>query len=198
MHRTHKSRTLTLSDQLDFFDYPVATDVGMSRRFSKRVLVHPELRSLPRSMPLIIPNDREYDISTNELRPIPGKSRSGLKIVPETLQLLESIHRPVAVTAICGPCRTGKSYVLSRMLGSSDAFELGHTMDAKTFGIWVGTTVLDCQEFTLLLIDTEGIDAVSASMKDDASVLVMTVLLSSCLIYNSLGVPKHNDLQKMR
>ncbi len=170
----------------------------MSRQFSKRALVHPELRSLPRSMPLVIPNDREYDITTNELRAIPGERRSGLKIVPETLRLLESIRRPVAVLAICGPSRTGKSYLLSRMLGSADAFDLGHTMDAQTFGIWIGTTVLDCEEFTLLLMDTEGIDAVSASMKDDARVLVMTVLLSSCLIYNSLGVPKHNDLQKMR
>ena len=84
------------------------------------------------------------------------------------------------------------------MLGSSDAFELGHTMDPKTFGIWVGTTVLECDEFTLLLMDTEGIDAATARMKDDASVLVMTILLSSFLIYNSLQVPKKNDLEKMR
>ncbi len=99
----------------------------MSRSYSKRALAHPELGSLPPSMPLIIPNDREYDVSTNELRPIPGERRSGLKIVPETLRLLESIERPVAVVAICGPRRTGKSYILSRMLGSADAFELGHT-----------------------------------------------------------------------
>ena len=84
------------------------------------------------------------------------------------------------------------------MLDSADALELEHTMDAKTLGIWVGTTVLECEEFTLLLIDAEGVDAVSASMKDDAGVLVMTVLLSSYLIYNSLGVPRCNKLQKTR
>ena len=170
----------------------------MSRKYSKRTLSHPERSSLPPSMPLIIPNDCEYDVSTNDLRPIPDERRTSLKIVPETLRLLEGIERPVAVLSICGPYRSGKSYLLSRMLDSADSFALGHTMDPKTFGIWIGTTALECDEFTLLLMDTEGIDAVNETVNGDASVLVMTVLLSSCLIYNSMGLPKHNDLQKMK
>ena len=149
-------------------------------------------------MPLIIPNDTSYDISTNQLKQIPGEKRSSLKIVPETLHLLKTIDRPVAVVAIGGPCRTGKSYILSRMLGSADDFALGHTMNAQTFGIWVGTTVLDGDEFTVLLMDTEGIDSANAKARDDASILVMTVLLSSYFVYNSLGSPKKTDLQKMR
>lgn len=165
-----------------------------SRKFSKRLLSG----TRHRSMPLIIPNDTNYDVSTNELRSIPGEQRTSLKLVPETLQLLESIEKPLAVLAIGGSCRTGKSYVLSRILGSADDFALGHTMDAKTFGIWIGTTVLECNEFTILLMDTEGIDSANSKARDDASILVMTVLLSSYFIYNSIGVPKKNDLQKMR
>ena len=88
--------------------------------------------------------------------------------------------------------------MLSRALGSPDAFALGHTMEAQTFGIWIGTTVMECDEFTVLLMDTEGIDSTNAKARDDASILVMTVLLSSYFIYNSIGVPKKNDLQKMR
>ena len=170
------------------------------RKFSKRVLSHPDpgLGTLPPSMPLIIPNDTSYDISTNQLEQIPGEKRSSLKIVPETLHLLETIDRPVAVVAIGGPCRTGKSYILSRMLGSVDDFALGHTFNAQTFGIWVGTTVLDGDEFTVLLMDTEGIDSVFATSRDDASILVLTILLSSYFIYNSFGVPHHSDLEKMR
>ena len=168
----------------------------MSRKFKKRLLngvTHDH-----RSMPLIIPNDTTYDASTNELQSIPGVQRTSLKLVPETQQLLESVEKPLAVLAIGGSCRTGKSYVLSRILGSADDFALGHTMDAKTFGIWIGTTVLECNEFILLLMDTEGIDSANAKARDDASILVMTVLLSSYFIYNSIGVPKKNDLQKMR
>ena len=172
--------------------------MATTRTFTKRVLSHPELGTVPRSMPLIIPNDSSYDVSTNELKPIEGERRTSLKIVPETLRLLETIDRPIAVLSIGGPCRTGKSYILSRALGSADDFALGHTMNAQTFGIWIGTTVLDSDEFTVLMMDTEGIDSANAKARDDASILVMTVLLSSYFIYNSLGSPKKNDLQKMR
>jgi hypothetical protein len=149
-------------------------------------------------MPLIIPNDTDYDASSNELRKIPGQQRTCLKAVPETLRLLETIEGPLAVLAIGGPCRTGKSYILSRILGCTDAFALGHTFDPQTLGIWVGTTVLKGAEFTILLMDTEGIDSVFAKSRDDACVLVLTVLLSSLFIYNSMGVPYHSDLEKMR
>lgn len=166
----------------------------MSDKFTKRLLggtVHC-------SMPLIIPNDTNYDTSTNELIAIPGQQCNSLKAVPETLRLLETIEGPLAVLAIGGPCHTGKSYVLSWILGSADDFALGHTMDAKTFGIWIGTTLLVGKRFTILLMDTEGIDSTTAKARDDNSILVMIVLLSSYLIYNSVGVPKKNDLQKMR
>ena len=169
-----------------------------SSTVTRRSLVHPDLASVPRSMPLIIPNDTRYDVSTNELSLIPGEKRDSLKTVPETLRLLQTIQRPLAVLAIGGPCRSGKSYILSRILGSTDAFALGHTFDPKTLGIWIGTTVLDCEKFTILLMDTEGIDSVFAKSRDDACVLVMTVLLSSYFIYNSFGVPHHSDLDKMR
>lgn len=170
----------------------------MSSSVTKRALLHPDLASIPRSMPLIIPNDTRYDVYTNELVPIPGVRRASLKAVPETLRLLGTIQRPVAVLSIGGPCRSGKSYVLSRILGSTDAFALGHTFDPKTLGIWIGTTVLDCDKFTIVLMDTEGIDSVFAKSRDDACILVMTVLLSSYFVYNSLGVPHHADLDKMR
>jgi hypothetical protein len=162
--------------------------------FTKRLLGD----AVHRSMPLIIPNDTDYDASSNELRKIPGQQRTCLKAVPETLRLLETIEGPLAVLAIGGPCRTGKSYVLSRILGSADAFALGHTMDAKTFGIWIGTTVMVGDKFTVLLMDTEGIDSTGAKARDDNSILVMTVLLSSYFIYNSIGVPRKNDLDKMK
>ena len=114
------------------------------------------------------------------------------------MELLRNIHKPVAVLSIAGPCRTGKSYILSQLLGSHDAFELGHTTDAQTVGIWMATSVLECEDYAIILLDTEGIDAVSAKMANDAKILVMTLLVSSNFIYNSLGTPKNDDLNKMR
>ena len=115
------------------------------------------------------------------------------------LELLETIHKPVAVLSIAGPTRTGKSYILSRFLGDSEAFELGHTMRACTKGIWMSTSVLESSEYCILLLDTEGIDSVNDMQASyDAKILVTTLLLSSYFIYNSLGVPRNNDLQKLR
>ena len=101
----------------------------------------------------------------------------------------------VAVLAICGPYRTGKSYILSRMIGEPKAFELGSTVDACTYGIWVGTTVLECDDFAIVLLDTEGICNVKANATNDAKILVLTVLLSSLFIYNSMKVAQSTDLE---
>ena len=61
-----------------------------------------------------------------------------------------------------------------------------------------GITILDCQDFTTVLLDTEGIDAVGASETMAMSLLTLTTLLSSFLIYNSKKVPQNVDLDKMR
>ncbi|XP_078583827.1 guanylate-binding protein 1-like [Branchiostoma floridae x Branchiostoma japonicum] len=150
------------------------------------------------SIPLILPNDLKYNASTGRVEKLPDVPRKTLQVVPEALELLEGIEEPVSVLAICGPCRTGKSYILSRLLGTADAFELGHSMAPQTFGIWMGTKVLRGKDFTIVLLDTEGIDAVGGSAGQDASILVMTILLSSYLIYNSLNVPYLQDLEKMQ
>ncbi len=151
------------------------------------------------SVPLLIPNDMTYDSSDNKLKKIPGKDRTGLALVADGLQLLkDDIEQPLSVLAVGGPCRTGKSYLLSRFLGTPDAFALGHEFDPETAGVWLGTTVLACDRFTVVLMDTEGIDSVFAKSKNDACILVMTLLLSSFFIYNSIGVPHHSDLDKMR
>ena len=62
----------------------------------------------------------------------------------------------------------------------------------------MATTVLECQDFTTVLLDTEGIDAVGASETMAMSLLTLTTLLSSFLIYNSKKVPQKVDLDKMR
>ena len=154
--------------------------------------------SAPSSIPLIVPDNMVYDKEANTLTEVKGRKRSKLVPVPEALELLKQLqHKQVAVLAICGPCRSGKSYILSKMIGSPDAFKLGHKMLPETHGIWMGTSYLDFGDYAMLLLDTEGIDAVSAKGQDDVSILVMTVLLSSFLIYNSMQVPKRADVDMM-
>ncbi|XP_028409814.1 guanylate-binding protein 1-like [Dendronephthya gigantea] len=159
-------------------------------------------RKYDSSIPLILPNDHEYDLKTKSLVKKANVQRTNLYLVPEALELLKLIKSPLAILAICGPMRTGKSYILSRLLGEVDAFDLGHTFDPKTFGIWMGTKILlgkdkNGKEQAVLLLDTEGIDAPGANVTQDAGILVLTILISSILIYNSQNVPYKKDLEKL-
>ncbi|CAH1263181.1 GBP6 [Branchiostoma lanceolatum] len=155
-------------------------------------------QSIPSSVPLVLPNNLEYDLGTHTVRRKPGVERSSLTVVAEAMSLLAGIDDPVAVVAVTGPCRTGKSYMLSRMLGSSDAFQLGHSFEPETFGIWMSTKVLKCDGLTMVLLDTEGIDAVEAEAQNDASLLVLTILSCSLLVFNTTSVPKQGQLEKLQ
>ena len=168
---------------------------------AKRVFTKRKLgENLPSSIPVVYRTNMEYDAATNTLKRKPDsrEHEAGLQLYSQAARLLKSITKPLAVVSVCGRYRSGKSYFLSRMLGSSDAFSLGHTMHACTFGIWMGTTILECDEYAILLLDTEGIDAVGSTGTSDASILVMTILLSSFMIYNSVHAPTRTDLEKMR
>ena len=50
----------------------------------------------------------------------------------------------------------------------------------------------------MILLDSEGINAVTAEGQNDNQIFTLTVLLASVLIYNSKGVPKRNDLNDLK
>ena len=177
-----------------FIELQIWKDMA-KRIFEKRNLGK---EPIPPAIPLIVKGNYKYDLERNELHEQTESKSSDLQLVPEAIDLLKSIGKPIAVVAICGPYRTGKSYFLSRFTGEKNCFQVGHTTNVCTHGIWMGTTVLECDDFTLVFLDTDGIDAVSSTGTSDASILVMTILLSSYLIYNSVHVPTKSDLEKLR
>ena len=54
------------------------------------------------------------------------------------------------------------------------------------------------QEFTVVLLDSEGIDAVTSEGSDDHCIFTLTILLASVFIYNSAGVPTRSDLDGLQ
>ena len=69
------------------------------------------------------------------------------------------------------------------------------TMNAQTYGIWMGTRALECNEYVIILLDTEGIDATTSTDTSDAGIPVATLLLSSSFfVYNSMGVPRKTEM----
>ena len=158
------------------------------------------------SVPLVLQSNYEWIKAENKvklkegLQAEVGVTAPELHLIPEALEMLKTIQKPVAVLAICGPYRSGKSFFMSRVVGQKNTFALGHSMEACTRGIWLSTMALECDEFVLLLLDTEGIGAVEGEGPESITtkLLVTTILLSSFLIYNSMEVPKQADLQQMR
>ena len=155
--------------------------------------------SMPLSLPLVLPSSYTFDFDAMKLTRNKTESADDFKLIPKSLELLKEITKPVAVVCISGPYRSGKSYFLSRILGDKETFQLGHTTQACTRGIWMATTVLECEEFSLLLLDTEGINATDQKSSSGVTkLMVMTMLLSSMFVYNSTKVPRGRDIMKMR
>ncbi|XP_078092394.1 guanylate-binding protein 2-like isoform X2 [Mustelus asterias] len=117
-------------------------------------------------------------------------SASGeLRVNQEAVNILSAINQPVVVVAIVGLYRTGKSYLMNRLAGKQRGFSLGSAIQSHTKGIWMMCVPhpLNSQH-SLILLDTEGLgDVEKGDEKNDTWIFALAVLLSSMLVYNSMG-----------
>ena len=165
------------------------------RTFIKRKLSSDKI-NIPPSVPLVIAskNTTSTQVENSSL----DSSKCELHVVSESIELLESIGKPIAPIAICGPYRTGKSYFLSRILGDLEYFKVGHSTETCTHGIWMATSVLECDDFVVVFFDTEGINAVDDSKQFSTNFLITTALTSSLVIYNTKRPLQLKDIEKLR
>ncbi|XP_013931069.1 PREDICTED: interferon-induced guanylate-binding protein 1-like, partial [Thamnophis sirtalis] len=125
--------------------------------------------------------------------------KNRLHVSPEAFQLLSDIRQPVVVVSIVGLYRTGKSYLMNKLAGKNSGFSLGSTVQAKTKGIWMWCVPYpDRPNQTLVLLDTEGLgDVEKGSSQNDTWIFALAVLLSSTLVYNSVGTIDQTALDKL-
>ncbi|TFJ96596.1 acyl-phosphate glycerol 3-phosphate acyltransferase [Platysternon megacephalum] len=122
-----------------------------------------------------------------------------LAVRPEALRVLEGVTQPVVVVAIAGLYRTGKSYLMNRLAGKNKGFSLGNTIQSHTKGdpMWCLPHPRRAGH-TLVLLDTEGLgDMEKDNTRKDAWIFALAVLLSSALVYNSLGTIDGYALEKL-
>ncbi|KAL0963674.1 hypothetical protein UPYG_G00309390 [Umbra pygmaea] len=130
---------------------------------------------------------------------IENDSDGKLRVVRNALDILDQIDQHVVVVAVVGLYRTGKSYLMNKLAGKNKGFALGATIQSKTKGIWMWCVPHPVKrDHTLVLLDTEGLgDVEKGDEKNDNWIFSLAVLLSSTLVYNSMGTIDNNALEKL-
>lgn len=117
---------------------------------------------------------------------------------------MQHVEGPLAVVAVAGMYRTGKSYLLNRMLlnrqpGSKSGFGVGPSINPCTKGLWMwGTpiqgTTAEGKPVNVLVVDSEGIGGLDEDNNHDMRIFSLALLLSSYFLYNSVGSIDENAL----
>ena len=114
-----------------------------------------------------------------------------LRVTDEARASLSKLRGTVAVCAVAGVYRTGKSYILNQLAGRQSGFGVGSSVQACTKGIWMWGAPRNLEGSTpgapkhLLLLDTEGLASISQTEGHDAKIFCLALLLSSFFVYNS-------------
>ena len=111
-------------------------------------------------------------------------------LTEEAEEMLSKIENNLAIVCIAGIYRSGKSYLLNRLLGRQDGFEIGPNISSCTKGLWIcGDTVkLKNKNTEVLIIDTEGLASAFEDRNESIDMIIfcLSLLLSSLFIYNSM------------
>jgi hypothetical protein len=132
------------------------------------------------------------DVNSTAVMPLISVEDGQYVLNEEAASWIEQLPGPFGVITVAGKYRTGKSFLLNRVLlqkevGDSSGFGVGPTTQAHTKGLWISPQLLQCKGQPTLIIDTEGIAALDANSTHDTRIFCLALLLSSYFIYNSVG-----------
>eukprot|EP00826_Nyctotherus_ovalis_P047029 TRINITY_DN5361_c0_g1_i1.p2 TRINITY_DN5361_c0_g1~~TRINITY_DN5361_c0_g1_i1.p2 ORF type:complete len:468 (-),score=136.33 TRINITY_DN5361_c0_g1_i1:233-1636(-) len=119
-------------------------------------------------------------------------------IQEEALAMIRGIKKKVAVITVAGQYRTGKSYLLNRLLGRQSGFELGSTINPCTKGLWIWSKPININEnLQAIFLDTEGLASLSRNVHVDTMIFALSLLASSYFIYNSMHALNEKALESL-
>ncbi|CAI2378647.1 unnamed protein product [Moneuplotes crassus] len=130
-------------------------------------------------------------------------NEEGFKVSDEAIEFLTSIKEKVGVIVVAGKYRTGKSFLLNRIiLGKiGEGFGVGPTINPCTKGLWVWNEIVETEyngeKLKVIIIDSEGIGAFDEDHNHDTKIFLFALLLSSYFIYNSMGTIDENAINNL-
>ena len=133
--------------------------------------------------------------------------KDGFIITEKSKKFLRTLqNKKLGIISIVGKYRTGKSYLINKLLLNTNTqkrgFTVGPTINACTKGIWIWPQTIKSKNLSeddleLLIMDTEGFGGVKEGQNHDIRIFLFSILLSSLFIYNSLGTIDENALQNL-
>lgn len=130
-------------------------------------------------------------------------ANNSYELQDNAIRFIQSLEPPIAVVAVAGLYRTGKSYLLNRvLLNRNEGFGVGPTVNPCTKGLWIwgrpisGTTA-EGEHCNIIIIDSEGIGALDEDQDHDSRIFSLAILLSSYFVYNSIGSIDESSLQNL-
>lgn len=80
-------------------------------------------------------------------------------------------------------------------------FQVGPTINPCTKGLWIWKKVFytekDGEQLPIIIVDTEGLGAFDEEQNHDTKIFLLALLMSSLLVYNSMGAIDENALNNL-
>ena len=127
----------------------------------------------------------------------------GFQVSNEAVDFLTGIKEKIGVIVVAGKYRTGKSFLLNRIILNkiNEGFGVGPTINPCTKGLWVWNEIIETEyngeKLKVIVIDSEGIGAFGEDQNHDTKIFLFALLLSSYFIYNSMGTIDENAINNL-
>ncbi len=105
--------------------------------------------------------------------------------------------------AVAGKYRTGKSYLLNRIIleQTKAGFGVGPTINPCTKGLQIWSqpieTTHEGRPLKVFVVDSEGMGSVSEDTNHDTRIFLLALLISSYFVYNSIGTIDETAIQNL-
>ena len=123
------------------------------------------------------------------------------EITSDGINFLSSLkNQTIAVLSVTGPYRSGKSFLANLIMNNMGGFKVGATINACTKGLWVwGRPIPLSGNKKLIILDSEGLGSVEKDRTGniDMKIFTLSVLLSSCLIYNTKHAISEDKIEEL-